>query len=212
MDNSDIEKMWKKGFQHQKVNINQEQMNKIMKGKSKNLVGRIKTTAKIDHYSTPILAALILTPTFYFEYYVLGTVIALVLLGLFIQNSIMLKKLDKVEFKDSTLIYLTEFRAFINYMKRYYTRLLAVGAPFLTVPAFLLGFQLSGASYENLWFSENMAVNAGLVVVYLIFSGLAAICFYHLGTKVLYGKKLRKLNEMIADLEAGTGIQQTGIQ
>lgn len=212
MDNSDIEKMWKAGFQHQKVNFSQEQMNTIMKGKSKNLIGRIKTTAKIDHYSTPILAALILIPTFYYEYYVLGTVIALVLLGLFIQNSIMLKKLEKVEFKDSTLSYLTEFRAFINYMKRYYTRLLAFGAPFITVPAFLLGFQLAGASFEDLWFSENMAVNAGLLIIFVIVSAFAGIVIYRLATKILYGKKLRKLDELIADLEAGAGMQQTEIQ
>ena len=205
MDNKDIEKMWKEGFQHQKVDISQEQINKIMKAKSINLVGKIKSTAKIDHYSALVFIPLIVGFTFYFGYYWIGVILGLAIAALFIQNSIMLRKLDKIEFKDSTLHYLAEFRAFIKFMKRYYTRLIIFGGWIIMIPSFLFGFQLAGPPLEDVLSSVSSFLLIVVVLVLLVLSALSGVGIYRLVSKLMYGKKLKKIDEMIAELSEEEG-------
>lgn len=209
MDNADIEKMWKEGFRHQKVEMSQEQINKIMKARSINLVGKIKGTAKADHYSGLIIFPAIVAATFYFGYFWLGIVEGLALGALFVQNSIMLRKLDKIELKDSTLHYLVEFRNFIRFMKKYYTRLFIFGGWIIMIPSFLLGFQLAGSPPEEVLSSVSPFFTVVIVLLGLVLSALIGVGVYRLISKLMYGKKLQKIDEIIAQLSAEEGQEKS---
>ncbi len=53
MDNQDIKKIWEQGFRHQQVNLNQQEINNIMKRKSANEIEKIKQTARADQKALP---------------------------------------------------------------------------------------------------------------------------------------------------------------
>lgn len=205
MENPEIEKMWKQGFQHQQVDISQEEINNIRRRKSKNLIGKIKETAKADHYA--LLGGTIVPVAFlfYMEYYGFGIYLLVMLGALFLQNSILLKKLDRVELRDSTLDYLLEFRSAINYLQRYTGRLLSFGLPLLVVPSFMAGLELSGVPWESFFFSEDQVVRFAILLGFILAITIGAPWVYRLSVKLLYGKKLSRLDEMITDLESQRG-------
>lgn len=200
MEEQDIKKVWEQGFRKQQVNLSQEEINQIRKRKSVNLVGKIKGTTKMDHYATLFIIPVIIAVTFYFGYYWLGIVWGLAIVGLFIQNAILLRKLDKIELKDSTRDYLMEFRAFIEFMKKYSTRLLVFGGWIIIGPALLLGFQLAGPPIEVIFSPDKLVLSIVFLCVFLISSALIGVGAYRLVTKLMYGKKLKKIDEMIAEL------------
>lgn len=203
MDKQDIKKMWEQGFRNQQVTINQQEINKIMKRKSGNLVERIRQTAKADQKSLPFVALLLAGVLGVMGFVSFAIFLGLLLTALYFFNAGMIRKLEGVEVKDDTFSYLTDFRNLLMYMKRYYTRLIGFGMLLLAIPLFLFFIEATGTTLQEAFAAEKRSFTLVLMLVMVLLFPAAGVFAYRLSTKVLYGTKLKRLDAMIAELGEG---------
>ena len=200
MEEQDIKKVWEQGFRKQQVNLSQEEINQIRKRKSANLIEQIRQTAKADQKTTPFIVLVVVGAFVFFGYIGFGIFLGLLLTALYFLGGRMIKKMEAVEIKESTLAYVTEFRDLLMYMKGYYIRLIGFGMLLLAIPLFLLFIEVTGTPLQEAFAAENRSVSFLFMLIGLILFPASGVFAYLLSTKILYGKKLKRLDEMIADL------------
>jgi hypothetical protein len=74
------------------------------------------------------------------------------------------------------------------------------------VPLFLFSIEVAGISLEEAFAVENRGLSFIFMLIMVVLSPLIGVGAYHLSTKILYGRKLKHINERIAEL-GGNGIK-----
>lgn len=206
MDN-DLKKIWEQGSRHYKINLQQEEINKIMKRKSENIVEKIKGTIQKDQKAYPYVAAVLVALLLLFGYYGFGIYLSVVFGVLYYLNVKMIKKLYTLEIKENTLQYLLGIRSLFSYAKTYYTRLLGFGMPLIAIPVLIITLDVSGIPMDRFYSLETPKLLALLVVLVVPFS-LIGIAAYRASTEAMYGKDLKRIDKIIEELSEGLEVRE----
>lgn len=203
MDDQEIKKVWEQGFRNQQIDINQQEINEIMKRKSGNLIDKIRQTARADQKSLPFVALLLGAVLTVMDHLSYAIFLVLLLAALYIFNVRMIKRLEAVEVKEDTLSYLTDFRNLLMYMKRSYTKVIGLGLLLCGLPLFLFFLEVGGIDLQEAFSVEKRNFTLVLMLVMVFLFPVAGILAYRFSTNVLYGTKLKQLDTMIAELDEG---------
>lgn len=195
-----IENIWKTGFESENELL-APKVAKLYRKKSKLVIERLKRSFKIDNAGLPIVGVLILAKTYYDGNVWLGVYFLVLSLALFFINRRQYGKLQRVQLTDDLYHYLISCRATLRKMIRFYTRLVAIGVPLVAIPAiyFFQDQKQPGVWQDVINISPWLAVT--VLVLFVIILSALGICVYYLSTGLIYGRLLKKLDEMIADLE-----------
>ncbi len=193
-----IETIWTKGFLKQEELI-APKINDLYNRKSKLLIEKLKRTYKADNRSTLPLAVIAVVGFGFKGYLILGLFLMVLMIGMFFLNRRKLAELEKIRVESSSYEYLLEYRKMFTALKKFYTRLLGVGAPLAGMTAYYLFFR-SSAVMDKFLSIEPYKLGLILLLIALCLSAMG-IFAYRLSTKMIYGSFIEKLDEMIAEMK-----------
>ena len=194
-----IENVWNNGFSDDsKLLI--PKINDLYNKKSEMLLDRLKKTLSLDTKSLIPLSVLCLVISFYFEHYLLGVYLASVILFLYFLAKQKLKDLDKIKIYDSNYNYLVEYRNTLQKIKKFYTKFVGYGLPLIGIIGCFL--YLRNIPVYSDYLQLESGVRVLLVLGLTIFLSGLALLVYKLTTAMVYGRFLKKLNELIEDINA----------
>lgn len=192
-----IEQIWNNGFLKDEK-LMAPKINNLYNKKSQLLIEKLKRTYTIDNKSIIPLAVVFFAVSTFFEYYLLGIYIAVLLLAMFFLNRKKLRELEKISILNSNYEYLMEYRKMLEAIKSFYTKLLALGMPVAGMIGYYLYFRNSATFdkflLQDLWLQLSVILGIALLLALL---GVGA---YRITTGLVYGRFLKKMNELIADM------------
>lgn len=194
-----IERIWKDAFTEKRISA--PKVVNLYQSKSIDIVSKIGRRMRRDNvYLVPFAIASLLV-SYYEGLLWIGFYIALVCGLLFVLNRQKMKDLDNLTVTDDILTYLKSYRSKISKIRAFYIKLLAVGTPMVVLPAYYIYFRSNETIVR--FFEENPPV---VYISFLLFIAALlsawAVLAYLLSNRLLYGRLMRKLRELIADLEA----------
>lgn len=194
-----IERIWKDAFTEKRISA--PKVVNLYQSKSIDIVSKIGRRMRRDNvYLVPFAIASLLV-SYYEGLLWIGFYIALVCGLLFVLNRQKMKDLDNLTVTDDILTYLKSYRSKISKIRAFYIKLLAVGTPMVVLPAYYIYFRSNETIVR--FFEENPPV---VYISFLLFIAALlsawAVLAYLLSNRLLYGRLMRKLRELIADFEA----------
>lgn len=197
MGNS-IETIWTKGFLKEE-SLSAPKINNLYQRKSKLFIEKLKRTYKTDNRSIIPLAILAVIGFSVAGHVITGLYIMALMLGMFFLNQKKLASLEAISINTTSYEYLLEYREMFLQLKRFYTRLLGFGLPVAGIAGYILFFRNSPVLTDFLHLKVIYIVGIlfGLALILSIL-GMGA---YLLSFKLIYGRFISKLNEMIADMQ-----------
>ena len=197
MDNLDIDNIWNAG--QAKTSIPQrsvEETAKKYRGKSIQLVERIRQTAQGEHRIFLTLAALgsIYLVKEQFYYYLLGLIIfTILIIWKYTAEMAMLKKIN---FQHDTFKYLSAVKGLLNKFMRIYQTGILFLLPGITLGAALI---VQGQQGKSIMLMLTDMVFWLIFLITAVVAILAAQLFLKLWVHTLYGRKLKEMDEMLAE-------------
>lgn len=196
MENS-IEKIWTKGFLKEEALV-APKINNLYGRKSKLLIEKLKRTYRTDNRSIIPLALLSVIGFTLIDHMILGVYVMTVMICMFILNKKKLASLERIEVNSSSYEYLLEYREMFFQLKRFYTRLLGLGLPFVGSIGYFLFFWKSPVLKDFL--QLELIYIIGILLGLAILLSIVGVAAYRLSLKITYGRFIRKLEEMITDM------------
>lgn len=192
-----IENVWTRGFLKNEELLAPKITN-LYNRKSQLIIEKIKRTYQADNKSLLPLAAIFALGFGYFGHVILGIFVMALMITLFIINRRLIENLENIKIESNTYAYLLEYRKAIHKIIRFSNRLIGFALP---VAGILI--------YWSLW--KNTSIMAEMEQVdnfYLVIAvlgvavalSLVGMGAYRIATKVLYGRLIKKLDEVIADM------------
>jgi hypothetical protein len=193
-----IENIWKKGFEAEEK-LSAPVVSNLYERKSKLLVEQIKRTTRKDNFSLIPVGAVIFGILVFMGKVILGFYVAALITALYFLNQRKLKELEMLDVKNSTYDYLLNYRNQIKSIMKFSTRLMGVGFPLVSIPAYWLFFKDSAImnKFGQLDLASELLIVAGMAALLSILGILA----YRVSTAVIYGKLLVRLESTIEDME-----------
>ncbi len=198
MDKS-IEEIWSNAFQDNKYLIPPVIVDLYNK-KSILTVDKLKSTSKKDNWS--IIPIAIITLIFFIinSKLILGIYISALMLSMFFLNKKQLEFLNTINTSEPCFHYLIKLQKWIKNNVKFYTRLLGIGLPLFAYVGFCI-FIIESNQYEYILesysFKELLAIS---IFILTSFSSIGILC-YRLSNYLIYGRLIKKINEMIDELE-----------
>lgn len=194
-----IENIWKQGF-FQQQELLAPKLNNLYHQKSALLLEQLKATYQKDNAAILPLAVLFGAGFSYAGHVVLGLYGMVLMLLLFFLNRQRFKGLKKISPMAMSYDYLVAYKNAIRKTMAFYTRLLGIGFPVAIIPAYWLFFRETDL-YQK-FMVEFSAISITLFVggIAVVLSVLGVLV-YRLSTRIVYGRLLKRLDEIIADLE-----------
>lgn len=193
-----IEQIWNNGFLRDDKLL-APKINNLYNKKSQLLIEKLKYTYTVDNKSILPLAVLFFAISVFFEHYLLGIYLIILMLTLFFMNRKKLSDLEKISILGSNYEYLLEYRKMLESMNSFYTKLLALGVPIAGMIGYYLYFRNTPMFEDflllDLWFKLSIILG---VAILLSSIGVGA---YKITSYIIYGKFLKKINEIIADMQ-----------
>jgi hypothetical protein len=194
-----IESIWKEGFLDHNALV-APKLNNLYNQKSQLTIEKLKSAAKKDQLSLIPVTVLFLLTFGYLGYYALSIYGTTLMIALFFLNRKKLVTLNQVDTNNSPYNYLLLYKKGIKKLISFYTFLLGVGTPLIIIPAYWLYFR-DNAVYQKL-ITDNETLNIILLIICLaLFLAAMGIILYRLTTKIVYGSLIKKIDELIADME-----------
>lgn len=192
-----IEQIWNNGFlKDDKLLV--PKINNLYKKKSKLLIEKLKRTYTIDNKSIIPLAVVFFAASVFFEHYLLGIYITVLMFAMFFLNRKKLRELEKISILNCNYDYLLEYRQMLKAIKSFYTKLLALGMPIAGMIGYYLYYRntpmFDKFLMQDLWLQLSIILG---IVILLALIGTGA---YLITTGMVYGRFLKKINELIADM------------
>ena len=192
------EQIWNNGFLRDDKLL-APKINNLYNKKSQLLIEKLKYTYTVDNKSILPLAVLFFAISVFFEHYLLGIYLIILMLTLFFMNRKKLSDLEKISILGSNYEYLLEYRKMLESMNSFYTKLLALGVPIAGMIGYYLYFRNTPMFEDflllDLWFKLSIILG---VAILLSSIGVGA---YKITSYIIYGKFLKKINEIIADMQ-----------
>ena len=204
-----IETIWKTGFIEQE-NLIIPRLNNLYNQKSIHIIDKFKRMFKYNHYYIYILAVIHLAIGIVLGAYLAGTVMFLLLIALTIISRKNMKLINQINQSDSSYDYL---KSFDNYLKEIISKLGNFYQVFYPV---YFGFLIVGFLETNsgqvaltkIMDNPDTVVYSGLPVIWLSSAILFLIVvtifskpLFRLDLKTVYGRIMKKLDELLADME-----------
>lgn len=193
-----IEQIWNTGFLKDDKLL-APKINNLYNKKSRLLIEKLKRTYTIDNKSIIPLAVVFFAVSAFFEHYLLGIYIVILMLGMFFLNRKKLRELEKISILNSNYGYLLEYRQMLEALQSFYTKLIALGLPVAGMIGYYLYFRNTSMFNEfllqDLWFQLSIILGIAILLAVI---GVGA---YRITTGIVYGSFLKKMNELIADMK-----------
>jgi len=171
--------------------------------KSQLTTAKIERTMKRDIWSIWLLIALVLGGLGYAGHWLFGGAVALFLAGLFFYNRRLLHYLQSIRLETEVEAYVEQYLAALRKIIRHTSRLMVWGmAPAATACIFYWWYATGTGSIQTFGQEEPGWKMALLALGFWGFMALYSWGVYRLVTFFLYGRKIRKLKEVLADLRA----------
>ncbi|CAL65166.1 hypothetical protein [Christiangramia forsetii] len=194
-----IENIWKEGFESDK-SFKLPVVKDLYNQKSKLIIEKIKASSRKDNISLIPMTVLLFGLFIFLGKILLGVYIGFLLVLLFIFNKRMLKRLDQMDLTANTYLYLTSYYSKLKETQKFYTSLVGIGLPVITIPGYWMYFW--GTPVMSDFMSLDLIFQILIVLATaVILSGLGVLC-YKLSTQLLYAKSITRLEEIINDMEA----------
>ncbi|MDT0651587.1 hypothetical protein [Autumnicola edwardsiae] len=193
-----IENIWKKGFEAEEK-LSAPAVSNLYERKSTLLIEQIKRTTRKDNFSLIPVGAVIFGILVFMGKVILGFYVAALITALCFLNQRKLKELEMLDVKNSTYDYLLNYRNQIKSIMKFSTRLMGVGLPLVSIPAYWLFFKDSAImnKFEQLDLALELLIVTGMAALLSILGILA----YRVSTAVIYGELLVRLESTIEDME-----------
>ena len=193
-----IENIWTKGFlKEEKLAV--PRINNLYQRKSRLLIEELKRTYRVDNRSIIPLTLIFVVGFSIAGHVLLGLYFMILMLTMFFLNKKKLKSLEEININTTTYDYLIKYRKMFFQLKKFYTRLLGFGLPIAGIIGYYLFFRNAPVLEKILQLKALY-----IVAIVLALSGILAtigILSYLLSVRLIYGKFIRRLDDMIADME-----------
>jgi len=196
MENS-IETIWTKGFLKEEM-LAAPQINNLYQKKSKLLIEKLKRTYRTDNRSIIPLAILSIIGFSVVGQWILGIYVMVLMLGMFLLNKKKLASLERISIDTTSYEYLLKYHEMFLQLKRFYTGLLGFGLPIAAIIGYIIFFWNSPLLHDFLQLKVIYIIGI-LLGLSLVLSALGVLA-YRLSLKLVYGRFIQKLEEMIADM------------
>lgn len=193
-----IESIWNEGFLKNE-SLLAPKITNLYTQKSKLLLEKFKRTYQIDNKSLIPLAIIVGIGVALFGYILLGVYLMIIFLGLYFINRKLLSGLESIELYSNSYNYLLEYRNMINKIIKFYTKLIGLGFPFVCLVGYWLYFK-DTEIFLNLMERELLTV-IGILLALAFGLSMLGLVSYRLTSELVYGKYIRKLNDIIKDME-----------
>ncbi len=197
MENS-IETIWTKGFLKEEA-LAAPRINNLYQKKSNLLIEKLKRTYRTDNRSIIPLAILAVIGFSLFGHVVLGLYVMALMIGMYFLNKKKLTSLERISIDTTSYEYLLRYREMFFELKRFYTRLLGLGLPIAGITGYLLFFWNSPLLNDFLKLKAIYII--GILLLLSILLSALGVGAYRLSLKLIYGRFIQKLEEMIADMD-----------
>ena len=197
MENS-IERIWTKGFLKEEALV-APRINNLYQKKSALLIEKLKSTYRTDNKSIIPMAILAVIGFGVAGHLFTGLYVMVLMIGMFFLNRQKLASLERISIETSSYEYLLEYKEMFLKLKTFYTRLLGFGLPVAGIAGYLLFFWNSPLLHDFLQL-KTIYILGILIGVGLLLSAIGVVA-YRLSLKLVYGRFIQKLEEMIADME-----------
>jgi hypothetical protein len=198
MDKS-IEEIWSNGFQNNKYLIPPVIVDLYNK-KSILTVDKLKSNSKKDNWSIIPIAIMALIFFIINSKLILGIYISALMLSMFFLNRKQLEFLDTINTNESCFHYLKKLQKLIKKNVKFYTRLLGIGFPLFAYVGFCI-FILESNQYEYILESYSFKKRLITSIIILTSSSFIGIVSYRLSNYLIYGRLIKKIDEMIDELD-----------
>jgi|TARA_B110000091_G_scaffold129727_1_gene139281 hypothetical protein len=198
MDKS-IEEIWSNGFENNKSLIPPVIVDLYNK-KSILTVDKLKSVSKKDNWS--IIPIAIITLIFFIinSKLILGLYISALMLTMFFINRKQLEFLDTINTSESCFEYLKKLQKWIKNNVKSYTLLLGIGLPLFAYVGFWI-FILESNQYEYILESYSLKKRLTTSIIILTTFSCIGIFSYRLSNYLIYGRLIKKIDEMIDELD-----------
>ena len=193
-----IENIWTEGFLKEEK-LAAPRINNLYQRKSKLLVEELKRTYKVDNRSIIPLALISVIGFSIVGHVLLGFYFMILMLAMFFLNKKKLRSLEEININTTSYDYLIKYRRMFFQLKRFYTRLLGFGLPGAGIIGYYLFFRNSSVLEKILQLKPLYIVAIVLALSFIL--AAIGILSYLLSLKLIYGKFIRRLDDMIADME-----------
>ena len=197
MENS-IETIWTKGFLKEEALV-APRINNLYQKKSGLLIEKLKSTYRTDNKSIIPMAILAVIGFGVAGHLLTGLYIMTLMIGMFFLNRQKLASLERISIETSSYEYLLEYREMFLKLKTFYTRLLGFGLPVAGIAGYLLFFWNTPLLHDFLQLKPIYIL--GILIGVGLLLSIIGVLAYRLSLKVVYGRFIQKLEEMIADME-----------
>jgi len=194
-----IESIWTQGFLNQ-GDLLAPKINKLYKQKSNLVIEKYKRTCRTDNIFLIPMALIFGAGFSYAGHIDIGIYGMVLIISLFFMNRKKLKTLDAVDLKTDCYKYLVNFRKGIKELMAYSSRLLIFGFPLVVLPTYWMFFRKMEMYHKFIAKVDTIYIVLFVVIIALVLSafGFMALKF---SAKVVYGNMIKKMDEMIADME-----------
>lgn len=193
-----IETIWTKGFLKDE-SLAAPRINNLYQKKSKLLIEKLKRTYRTDNKSIIPLAIVAVIGFSLAGHVIAGLYLMALMLGMFFLNKKKLASLETISIDTTNYEYLLKYRDMFQQLKKFYTRLLGFGLPIAAILGYALFFRNNPLLHDFLQLKVIYIIGI-LLGLSLMLSALGILA-YRLSIKLIYGRFIQKLEEMIADME-----------
>ncbi|MCY2687618.1 hypothetical protein [Salinimicrobium sp. TH3] len=197
MENS-IETIWTKGFLKEEALL-APRVNNLYNKKSSLLIEKLKRTYRTDNKSILPLAILAVIGFGIAGHLLTGFYIMVLMTGMFFLNRKKLASLERISIETSSYEYLLEYREMFLKLKRFYTRLLGFGLPVAGIAGYFLFFWNTPLLHDFL--QLDIIYILGILLGLSLLLSAIGVMAYRLSLKLVYGRFIQKLDEMLTDME-----------
>ena len=197
MDKS-IEEIWSEGFQDEKYLI-PPVINDLYNKKSILTVDKLQSVSKKDNWSIIPLSIIILIFFIIKSKLLFGLYISALMLSLFFLNRKKLKFLYTINTSQSCFQYLGKLQEMIKNNVKSTTRLLGIGLPFfgyLGLCIFIFESNMENFILET-YSSKQLLIKSIIILMSLSVIGIIS---FRLANYLVYGRLIKKIDEMIDEL------------
>ncbi|TCI85174.1 hypothetical protein [Tenacibaculum sp. M341] len=197
-----IEKIWNESFIKEESFI-APKINDLYNKKSKSVINKIKRTYEIDNKGLIPMAILVLIGMIAFSEFIIGIYGSFLIICLYFFNKRLLSRFETIDIKLDNLSYLKKYQSIVASIIKSTKKLFMFGLPVAVMSIFILAYFIKEDSFlsnvllNELTFIEAMGIGLGMTV----FMSILCTIVYTISTNLVYGRQLRKLNEIISEME-----------
>ena len=210
-----IELIWKEGFLQNDALV-APKINRLYSQKSIHIIDQFKRMFRINLIAIVAFSTLFLIASYFIGIPVMGTIFFVTLMVLVIINQRLLRNLSKIDKGNSSYTYLKSFKHWMDQQIEVNKRLSTLLYPIFFM-AFVLGFWFKDAeglplgerlvaklltSFPEMTLVYGVPLTGILIALFVV--GLLAYFggrIYQWDLNIVYGNVIKKLDELIADIE-----------